>query len=138
MLTYRYPRTFNNSILKGRRTNVRNFCSGVKLIKPSFDLKKTRDMAEIKLVYNNVGKDAKTSIISGDLNKEIMIYSSASDIINKLSTFKIDKCGKYINLTKKFLCDSNFLKLAYQMIKNNSGINTKSLDGETLDGINVK
>jgi len=67
-----------------------------------------------------------------------MIYSSTRDIIDKLSTFKIDRCGKYINLTKEFLCDPNFLRFAYHMVKNNSGINAKSLDGKTLDGINTE
>jgi hypothetical protein len=137
MLTYRYPRTLSSDLLKCRRISVRNFCNEVKLIKEILDSNKTRVSIETKLVYDSVKKETKNLITSGDLNKEIIVYSSNSsigDMINKLSTFKIDKCGKYINLTKKFLCDSNFLKLAYHMIKNRSGINAKSID----DDINVE
>ena len=81
-------------------------------------------------------EDAKILITSRDLNKEIIVYSSTSDIINKSSTFKIDKCGKYINLTKTFLCNSNFLRSTNCMIKNNYGIYAKLVDGGSLDGIN--
>jgi len=42
-------------------------------------------------------------------------------IIDKLSTFKIDKCGKYINITKDFLSDPMFLKFAYYLIRNAKG-----------------
>jgi len=125
-------------MLKCRRTSGRSFCSEVILIKKTLDSKKTGVMTETKLAHNNVVKDAKSLITGGDLNKEIMVYSSTSDIIDKLSTFKIDKCGKYINLTKELLCDPNFLKFAYYTIKNNSGINAKSADGEIIDGINAK
>jgi len=137
-LTYRYPRTLNSNTLKCQRISVRNFCSGVKLIKPILDSQRTRSLPEIKLVYDNLRGDTKNSITSRDLNKEIMIYSSTRDIIDKLSTFKIDRCGKYINLTKEFLCDPNFLRFAYDMLKNNFGTNAKSLDNESLDEINTE
>lgn len=137
MLTYRYPRTLNSNILKCRRISVRNFCSEVKQNKTTLDSRKTGVITETKLVFNDAEEDTKNSITGRDLNKEIMIYSSTSSIINKLSAFKIDRCGKHINLTKEFLCDPNFLKFAYYIIKNNSGINAKSVGKETLDGINA-
>ena len=136
ILTYRYPRTFNTNVLKCRRTSVRYFCSEVESIKSTPDLKETGVTVTTKSINNCVKDSTKKLITSRDLNKEIVVYSSSSDIISKLSTFKIDKCGKYIDLTKEFLCDPNFLKFAYHMIRNNVGINAKSLDKETLDGIN--
>lgn len=138
MLTYRYPRTLSSNLLKCRRISVRNFCSEVELIKTTPDLNKTGVITKTKLLDNNVKKKAKNSITSGDLNKEIMVYYSTSDIISKLSTFKIDKCGKYINLTKEFLCDPEFLKFAYYLIKNNSNRSAKLIDDETLYGINIE
>jgi hypothetical protein len=66
-------------------------------------------------------------LITGrDLEKELVIYTSQRGIIEKLMTFKIDTCGKYINVTRDFLCDPDFLKLAYYMIKSDKSINVRS------------
>ena len=60
----------------------------------------------------------KQSIVSKDFNKRIIVYDSCSNIIDKLFAFKIDECGKHINLTKTFLADPKFLKFAYYLVKN--------------------
>lgn len=56
-------------------------------------------------------------IINRDLKKELISYTSQLGIIQKLATFKIIKFGKYMEITKKLLCDPNFLKLAYHRLK---------------------
>ena len=56
----------------------------------------------------------------------------------KLAAFKINKCGKYINIIKKFLCDSSFLKLVYHMVKNYKVIDTEVACKEPINNmINV-
>jgi len=56
---------------------------------------------------------------------EVIVYSITGYIINKLSTFKIDKFGKYINFMKKFKFVFNFIRFVHYMIKNNYGITIK-------------
>lgn len=70
------------------------------------------------------------SIVYKDLDKQLMIYSSERSIIDKLTTFRMDKCGKYINITKEFLCDPMFLKFSYYLIRKSRGAESQ------LDGIN--
>ena len=57
--------------------------------------------------------------------------------MESLKNIKIRKKNKkYIELTKFFLTDPNFLVLAYLQIKNKPGNMTASVDKITLDGIN--
>lgn len=71
------------------------------------------------------------SIVDKGLSKEVTIFNSnQTSIIDKLTSFKRDKCGKFINLTKEFLSDPMFLRFAYFLIKNNRGVS------DDLDGIN--
>ena len=56
--------------------------------------------------------------------------------INKLKEIKLYKKNKkYINLTKNFLTDPNFLVLAYLQIKSKPGNVTLSINQEIFDGI---
>lgn len=55
-----------------------------------------------------------------DLEKLMVVYDSPKrSIVDQLLAFKKDKCGKYIDITRKFLSNPDFLKLAYYSIKNN-------------------
>jgi hypothetical protein len=74
--------------------------------------------------------NTKQPIVSKDFNKGIIVYDSSVSIIDKIFTFKIHKCGKYIDLTKNFLTDPKFLKFAYYQIRNAKGAENE------LDGIN--
>lgn len=120
----------NNYKLVGWRVSRRSFCSVGKDVTILSDSKRTlnKNLGNIK---NNTKEDlTKRLIANKDLNKEIILYSSSMSIIDKLSTFKIDKCGKYINITKDFLSDPMFLKFAYYLIKNAKGAHNE------FDGIN--
>lgn len=67
--------------------------------------------------------------------------SDKTSYLNSILTALKDlqpKNGQYINLTKKFLSDSKFLKFAYYHIKNKSGNLTPAITSETLDGIDDK
>jgi len=76
-------------------------------------------------------------VVYRDLDKAIIKYvSTKKDIVFELLAFKKHKHGKYIDITKKFLTNPIFLKYAYLCIRGNAGISTKSVDNETLDGIN--
>jgi hypothetical protein len=77
-----------------------------------------------------VNELTKQSIVYKDFNKGIIIYDSTKSIIDKIFTFKIHKCGKFIDLTKNFLTDPKFLKFAYYQIRNAKGAHVE------LDGIN--
>jgi len=116
----------------GRRVSRRLFCSVGKGITRLSDSKGTlnNDFSNSK---NNTKKElTKRSIANKDLNKEIILYSGSMSmsIFDKLSAFKIDKCGKYINITKDFLSDPMFLKFAYYLIRNAKGAHNE------FDGIN--
>ena len=77
----------------------------------------------------------KFLIISKDLEKELNSYNSCKNIILKLTTFKIDESNKYINITKKLLCNFNFLKLIYYKIRN---INLEPISKKMLNNKNDK
>lgn len=124
-----FSRFNNNQKLGCRRSDRRYFCSKENVITKVLDLFQDNiDFSKYKEIANENHKEIP--IITKDLDKEIVAYSSKKSIIEKLSTFKIDKCGKYIDITKEFLSDSLFLKFAYYMIRNSKG------EHEQLDGIN--
>jgi hypothetical protein len=111
------------------RGTRRSFCCNVGVIKkePYSNGNGTIDFTK----YKNITDDTtEGSISTKDLNKQIAIYSNSKSIIEKLSTFKMDACGKFINITREFLCDPMFLKFAYYLIRNGKGAHTQ------LDGIN--
>jgi hypothetical protein len=58
-----------------------------------------------------------SSIVNRDLNEKGGIYTRQDDIIVKLSLLRLKNNGKFIDLTRKFLCDVNFLKFAYCKVK---------------------
>jgi group II intron reverse transcriptase/maturase len=114
------------------RGTRRSFCSdmGVVKLEPYSEWNGTLDFTKYKDVTSK--KKTVESIGTKDLDKRVVIYSNNKSIIEKLSTFKMDKCGKYINITKEFLCDPMFLKFAYYLIRNGKGIHAQ------LDGLNDK
>lgn len=124
----------NDYILGCWRVRRRYFCSVSNVDTTSIDLSKAIDTGYFSILTDNTVSEGKTkkSITDKDLSKEIISYSSSRSIIDKLSTFKIDVCGKYINITKEFLCDPMFLKFAYYLIINSKGVHRQ------LDGINDK
>ncbi len=60
------------------------------------------------------------TIITKNLNKQLIFYRNTKDFIEKLATFKRKKCNKYFNLTKEFLIDPAFLKFAEFLLKKSS------------------
>lgn len=93
-----------------------------KSTKEAFDSKRTEVKTQVgSSIYDEL-INIKGSIINRDLNIEMESYFNQKDIIAKISTFNIDKCGKYINITRDFLCDISFLKYADCLIKNNNCI----------------
>jgi group II intron reverse transcriptase/maturase len=117
-----------------QRTHGRTFCTSKISTNSSFDSSRTEDTIDVEKEGGN-NNLTKSSIVGRDLTKRLATSDSLMDITQKLTTFKIDKCGKYINITKELLCDPDFLRLAYSKIKSNKGVNTKAADNETLDGI---
>lgn len=116
------------------RTHGRTFCcTSNSSTNSSFDFR-TKDIIDVEK-EGGVKNLTKSLIVGRDLKKELVTNNSLINIIRKLTTFKINKCGKYINITKELLCDPDFLRLAYSKIKSNKGVNTKATDDETLDGI---
>ena len=116
------------------RTHGRTFCcTSNSSTNSSFDFR-TKDIIDVEK-ESGVKNLTKSLIVGRDLKKELVTNNSLINIIRKLTTFKINKCGKYINITKELLCDPDFLRLAYSKIKSNKGVNTKATDDETLDGI---
>jgi retron-type reverse transcriptase len=116
------------------RTHGRTFCTSNSSTNSSFDFR-TKDIIDVEK-EGGVKNLTKSLIVGRDLKKELVTNDSLINITRKLTTFKINKCGKYINITKELLCDPDFLRLAYSKIKSNKGVNTKATDNETLDGIN--
>ena len=69
-------------------------------------------------------------------NKSQITQKLVEDCVSRLTEIRLlKKNKKYINLTKNFLTDPNFLVLAYLQIKSKAGNMTPSIDKETLDGI---
>jgi len=116
-----------------RRTHGRTFCTSNNSTNTSFDFR-TEDIIDVEK-EDGVKTLTKSLIVGRDLKKELVTIDSSMDINRRLTTFKINKCGKYINITKELLCDPDFLRLAYSKIKSNNGVNTKATDNETLDAI---
>lgn len=70
------------------------------------------------------------------IQTKIISSESVDFCITRLNNLKFYKKNKkYINLTKSFLTDPNFLFLAYLQIKSKAGNRTKVVDPETLDAI---
>jgi hypothetical protein len=80
------------------------------------------------MTINTIKGYSDKLIIREDLSKALTIYDSSKSIMEKITSFNRDKCGKFINVTKEFLCDPKFLRFAYSLIKNNKGV-AKDLDG---------
>lgn len=75
-------------------------------------------------------KNTKQSIGPKDFDKGLNFYDSMVSTMERISTYKIHKSGKFIELTKKFLTDPKFLQFAYHQIRNAKGVQ------DELDGIN--
>jgi retron-type reverse transcriptase len=101
---------------------------GIKIINSDCNIIEIKKTDSINNITNN--KKVNLLIAGGDLNKEHVDYNRHKIIIDKLATLNLDKCGKYLHITKEFLCDPMFLKFSYNIIKKNKGV---SID---LDGIN--
>ena len=132
IIKYIFPR-HNNNLLGCRRVGGRFFCTYETSNRPLHILEK--DMNKISDDQINGEKNyTKKLIADKGLSKELIDYNSRykgiTGIIEKLATFKRDKCGKFLNITKDFLVDPIFLKFSYYLIKNNRGVS------EDLDGIN--
>lgn len=65
-------------------------------------------------------QDKNIAIITRDLNKQLIFFMNTKNLIEKLATFKRKKWSKYINLTKNFLIDPEFLKFADFLLKKHS------------------
>lgn len=73
---------------------------------------------------------------SSFIQTKIISSESVDFCITRLNNLKFYKKNKkYINLTKDFLTDPNFLFLAYMQIKSKAGNTTKAVCSETLDAI---
>lgn len=122
------------TIWRCRRVGGRTFCSSENLANELFDFSETESL-DTKSSDATSLRNTESLITGRDLKKGITAHSSFKNIVEKLSTLKRDSCGKYINLTKEFLCDSDFLRLAYDELKNNQGILATAVGMETLGGI---
>ncbi len=122
LMCYNFSR-INRNILWGRRGYRKFFCHGREVTIVSGSQINDNNLSN-KIPDIRVSK-TKFLIISKDFNKGIVVYNSFLSIIDKIFTFKIHKCGKYIDLTKNFLTDPKFLKFAFYLISNIrvSGIN---------------
>lgn len=108
----------------------RSFCKGIdnNTNNPDYIITGFNFQGVNDLTLND--KYTQSSIADKGLDKELVIFNSSKNIIDKLTSFKRNKCGKFIDITKEFLSDPQFLKFSYFLIKNNKGIS------ENLDGIN--
>lgn len=123
----------HNSLLGCRRFNGRFFCSVNNNVKRKPDCNFTAGNKVLtNITINAIKSYTEEPIVREDLSKALTIYDSSKSIIEKMTTFNRDKCGKFINITKEFLCDPKFLRFAYSLIKNNRGVD------KNLDGINDK
>ena len=78
----------------------------------------------------NTNKSSRSSLIQ----TKIISSESVDFCIARLNNLKLyKKHKKYINLTKDFLTDPNFLLLAYMQIKSKVSNRTKAVCPETLD-----
>ncbi len=102
----------------GWREGRKYFCSYAKQIIPLLDSKKKGGIDYSKYKCKAVQNKTGVLIADKDLHKTIKVYLSSLNLVDKLSSFHIRKCNKYINLTKEFLCDSVFLKFAYYIMRN--------------------
>ena len=97
----------------------------------------TKNNSFVVVTNKNHSIILKTSSISQKVQDNSQITKQlVDDCLNKLKEIKLSKKNKkYINLTKNFLTDPNFLVVAYLQIKSKPGNMTPSIDQETLDGI---
>jgi hypothetical protein len=80
----------------------------------------------------NTNNSSRSSLIQ----TKIISSESVDFCITRLNNLKFYKKNKkYINLTKDFLTDPNFLFLAYIQIKSKAGNTPKAVGPETLDAI---
>ena len=97
----------------------------------------TKNHSFTLITNKNLFLSFKLSSTSQKVQKNFQITKqSVESCINKLNEINSYKKNKrYINLTKNFLTDPNFLVLAYLQIKSKPGNMTPSIDQETFDGI---
>lgn len=72
------------------------------------------------LIKQNKIQNRSITIVTKDLDKQLIFYINTQNFIEKLAAFKRKKCSKHINLTKEFLIDPIFLKFADFLLKKNS------------------
>lgn len=72
------------------------------------------------LLGQNKIQSRNITIITKDLDKQLVFYINKKNLIEKLAAFKHKKFKKHINLTKEFLTDPLFLKFADFLLKKNS------------------
>lgn len=100
----------------------------------SFQKSKERLINGKEQTTNNFSVKSSQLLVTSQSN----LLSDKTSYLNSILTALKDlqpKNGQYINLTKKFLSDSEFLKFAYHHIKNKQGNLTIATTTETLDGI---
>lgn len=137
-LMYRYPRYLFFIIKRCRRIDGRALCISRKSVKTTLDSEGTGVSNTVEVLSTDNLINAKGSIIYRDLNEGVESYSNHADILTKISTFKVDKCGKYINITRDFLCDPSFLKYAYSFIKINQGNQAIIADRKSLNVLDMQ
>lgn len=116
-----------------RRIYRKFFCTFNISTNLSFD-SRTKDIIDVKK-RSSIPNFTKNLIINSDFKKGLTTNDSSTGIIRKLTTFKINKCGKYINITKELLCNPDFFRLAYNKIKSNKKVNIKIINNGTLNEI---
>lgn len=116
----------------GRRESRRYFYSYAKQILSSPDSKRIGDINIDFGKYRciKIHKQTEILIANKDLNKMIKVYSSSVNFIDKLSSFSIHNCKKFIDLTKEFLCDPTFLKFAYYLLKKDKEAGLEAINNE--------
>lgn len=122
----RFSKQNKNFIIFCWRSNGKTFCTFNKPIEFVSDSLRTEDVL-LEIGNNKREELTRSLIVSRDLGKELNLNVSRNDIIKKLTTFKIDKCGKYINITKELLSNFNFLRIGYSMTKNKKGVHTETV-----------
>lgn len=121
-----YPRSLS--------TSSKEFCY------LSFALGLTGDFYKFVLMLAYPGSNVTAKQVRDAHNnitqKRVINKSSFDSCFARLSKIRAYKTnGKYINLTKDFLTDPNFLFVAYNQIKSKPGNTTPAVDPATLDGI---
>ena len=82
--------------------------------------------------FGNFCRSFSTKIRSNDLDERVLA-TNLKQMVEKCK----NKDERYGNLIQ-IIGSPSTLKLAYLMIKNNSGINAKGIDNTTLDGVSLK